>query len=94
MPAKKPSPDEHIEYHKDGTIWAKGPMLHGQPDGYWEWFRKTGTKLRSGHFAHGQPVGEWTTYDQKGHVYKVTTVRPKAAATKSAKRIKPSVPKR
>ena len=46
--------------------------------GYWEWFRKDGTKLRSGHFDNGQQTGEWTTYDKRGQVYKVTTMKPKS----------------
>jgi antitoxin component YwqK of YwqJK toxin-antitoxin module len=65
--------NEHIQRHKDGSIWAKGTMLHGVPDGYWEWFRKDGTKLRSGHFQTGKQVGEWTTYDNAGKVYKITS---------------------
>ncbi len=66
---------KHIQYHNDGSIWAKGTMINGQPDGYWEWFRKDGTKLRSGYFAKGKQVGEWTTYDKKGMVYKVTRMK-------------------
>ena len=69
---------EHLHYHKDGSLWARGPMLDGQPSGYWEWFRKDGTKLRSGHFEAGQQVGEWTTYDKQGAVYKVTMIKRKA----------------
>ena len=75
MPTKKKSPKNHIEYYKDGTVWAKGPMLDGVPTGYWEWFRLDGTKMRSGHFDGGEQVGEWTTYDKQGQVYKVTTMR-------------------
>jgi len=70
---------EHLQYHKDGSLWARGPMLDGQPSGYWEWFRKDGTKLRSGHFEAGEQVGEWTTYDKQGAVYKVTLIKRKAA---------------
>ena len=47
---------EHVQYHKDGTIWAKGKMANGVPTGYWEWFRKDGTKLRSGYFMNGEQV--------------------------------------
>lgn len=68
----------HTEYHKDGSVWAKGMMQGNQPTGYWEWFRKDGTKLRSGHFENGEQTGEWTTYDKQGRVYKVTRIRPKA----------------
>ena len=64
--------DEHIEYHRDGTVRARGPVVDGELDGYWEWFRVDGTRMRSGHFAAGRPVGEWTTYDRAGVVYKVT----------------------
>lgn len=45
---------EHLEYHKDGSIRARG-QKHGEMlTGYWEWFRKDGTKLRSGHFENGK----------------------------------------
>lgn len=64
---------EHVERHRDGSLRARGPTLDGQPDGYWEWFRRDGTKLRSGRFARGEQTGEWTTYDARGEVYKVTT---------------------
>ena len=65
--------EQHIEYHKDGSIHARGEMLDGEPNGYWEWFRLDGTKMRSGYFLQGEPVGEWTTYDRRGEVYKVTS---------------------
>ena len=68
---------EHTEYHKDGSVWAKGQKLDGELHGYWEWFRKDGTRMRSGHFDRGARVGDWTTYDKDGAVYKVTTIRPK-----------------
>ena len=45
------------------------------PRGYWEWFRKDGVRMRSGYFERGEQVGEWTTYDKKGAVYKVTTMK-------------------
>ena len=77
MPAKKKSDADHIEYHKNGSIRAKGKMPGGVPTGYWEWFRLDGTKLRSGHFENGQQVGEWITYDRKGQKYKVTRMKPK-----------------
>lgn len=64
---------EHVERHRDGSLRARGPTVDGQPDGYWEWFRRDGTKLRSGWFANGEQTGEWTTYDAAGEVYKVTT---------------------
>jgi hypothetical protein len=63
---------ETTYYHKDGSIWAKGDLVDGIRQGYWEWYRKDGTRLRSGHFRDGEAVGEWTTYDAKGEVYKVT----------------------
>jgi hypothetical protein len=50
MEPNKPSPEPYTEYHKDGTVWAKGQMWDGVPIGYWEWFQKDGTKLRSGTF--------------------------------------------
>ncbi len=62
---------QHIEYHKDGSVWAKGEMLDGECDGYWEWFRKDGTKMRSGYFKDGKQAGEWITYDTKGKEFKV-----------------------
>ena len=68
----------HVEYHKDGSIWAKGQTANGVPVGYWEWFRLDGTKMRSGHFANGEQTGEWITYDKQGQQYKVTQIKPKA----------------
>ena len=62
-----------IKYHANGqTIWSKGKIVDGQPEGYWEWYRLNGTIKRSGYFQRGDPVGEWTTYNDKGEVYKVT----------------------
>jgi antitoxin component YwqK of YwqJK toxin-antitoxin module len=62
MPKKKliktKTKNNYIKYHNDGTIWAQGTMVDGQPEGYWEWFRKTGTRMRSGYFEHGKQVGE------------------------------------
>jgi antitoxin component YwqK of YwqJK toxin-antitoxin module len=78
MPTKRTSKKKHIEYHKDGSIWAKGQTANGVPVGYWEWFRLDGTKMRSGHFESGKQIGEWTTYDKKGQVYKVTKMKSKA----------------
>jgi antitoxin component YwqK of YwqJK toxin-antitoxin module len=66
---------EHLHYHKDGSLWARGQTIGDVQTGYWEWFRKDGTKLRSGHFENGKQVGEWTTYDKSGRVYKVTRMR-------------------
>lgn len=77
MPKVKKAIREHVEYHRDGSVWAKGQTLDGVPCGYWEWYRKDGTKLRSGHFDGGIQVGEWTTYDKNGDVYKVTTKKSK-----------------
>lgn len=67
---------QHIIYHKDGSIWAKGKMVNGECEGYWEWYRLDGTKMRSGTFRNGKQVGKWTTYDKKGEVYKVTLIKP------------------
>ncbi|MEQ8243553.1 hypothetical protein [Fulvivirga sp.] len=62
-----------IKYHANGeTIWSKGKIVEGQPEGHWEWYRIDGTLKRSGHFACGEPIGEWITYDDKGKPYKVT----------------------
>ena len=70
---------EHVQRHRDGSLWARGQTLDDVPTGYWEWFRKNGTKLRSGYFEAGEPVGEWITYDHSGKVYKVTSKKPKPA---------------
>ena len=72
---KKTSAEKFTKYHNDGTIWAKGQMLNGQPHGYFEWFRKDGIIMRSGYFDNGKQIGEWTTYDKKGKVYKVTMMK-------------------
>ena len=78
MPRRPDTEQDHTEYHKDGSIWAKGKIAGGVPTGYWEWFRKSGTKMRSGTFENGEQVGEWTTYDQQGKIHKVTRMKPKA----------------
>lgn len=75
MPSKKPIKKKYVKYHDDGSVWAKGTMVDGQPDGYFEWFRKDGTRMRSGHFRKGKQVGEWITYDKKGQVVKVTDMK-------------------
>lgn len=72
MPETEFTEGEHVERHRDGSVRARGPVVDGVPDGYWEWFRLDGTKLRSGHFAAGRQVGEWITYDRSGAPYKVT----------------------
>ncbi len=72
MKSKK---QEFIKYHKDGSVWAKGSLVDGVMDGYWEWFRKDGTKMRSGHFEKGKQVGEWNTYNKKGDIYKKTLMK-------------------
>jgi len=79
MPRKKTSPQPHTEYHRDGSVWAKGQRLGQVPIGYWEWFRKDGTKLRSGYFENGKQAGEWTTYDREGKIYKVTRMKPRGS---------------
>jgi antitoxin component YwqK of YwqJK toxin-antitoxin module len=74
-------PQPRTDYHRDGSVRARGQTLRGVPVGYWEWFRKDGSKLRSGHFDEaGQPVGEWITYDARGRVYKVSRIKPKPAS--------------
>lgn len=75
----KSKPEPHIQYHRDGSVWARGQHLDGLATGYWEWFRKDGVRMRSGHFDRGEQTGDWTTYDKKGDVYKVTTFKPKVA---------------
>lgn len=78
MPEEIPGATPYTEYHKDGSVWARGQKLDGIAVGYWEWFRVDGTRMRSGTFAAGEQVGEWTTYDRAGQVYKVTRMKPKA----------------
>src|SRR5258708_7160458 len=79
MPAKRARIQKHTHYHKDGTVWAKGPLVDGVMTGYWEWYRKDGSIMRSGYFENGEQVGEWTTYDKNGEVVRVTTIKPKQA---------------
>ncbi len=72
MPATEFTEGQHVERHRDGSIRARGPVVDGKPQGYWEWFRLDGTMLRSGSFEAGRQVGEWTTYDRSGAPYKIT----------------------
>ena len=69
---KKVKNELYKKFHNDGSLWAKGTLVNGVAEGYWEWFRKDGTKLRSGHFLQGEQTGEWITYDKRGKVYKIT----------------------
>ncbi len=77
--------EKYVKRHADGTVWAKGTMVNGVMDGYFEWFRKDGTKLRSGYFKNGLQTGEWTTYDAKGQPYKVTDLTGKEAVPKMSR---------
>ena len=71
----KSSKQVYRKLHNDGSLWAKGTLINGKPDGYWEWFRLDGTRMRSGYFSKGKQTGDWTTYDKKGKVYKVTRMK-------------------
>lgn len=42
MPKKKTATKQHVVYHKDGSLWARGKMINGVCEGYWEWFQKNG----------------------------------------------------
>ncbi len=75
MTKKISTANQNIVYHKDGGVWAKGEMINGKCEGYWEWFRKDGTKMRSGHFKKGKQIGEWITYDKTGKIHKVTIIK-------------------
>jgi len=62
-----------VKYHANGqTVWSRGRVENGQPEGHWEWYRLDGTLKRSGAFSAGEPVGSWTTYDAEGQPYKTT----------------------
>jgi hypothetical protein len=78
MTAETPQVIEHIQRHKDGSVWARGQTIDGVPTGYWEWFRVDGTRLRSGTFESGEQAGQWTTYDKAGNVHRVTMKKSKA----------------
>ncbi len=73
MSAKKTPRKKYTQYHKDGSLWAKGFMAGDSMEGYWEWFRKDGTIMRSGHFKSNKQAGKWTTYDKNGRVVRVTS---------------------
>jgi antitoxin component YwqK of YwqJK toxin-antitoxin module len=82
-----PKAKQHLHYHKDGSLWAKGQLTGGVMTGYWEWYRKDGSLMRSGHFTKGAQSGEWTTYAADGRVVKVTKMKPAVAkAAKPAKK--------
>ena len=74
MPEADLTDGQHVERHRDGSIRARGPVLDGQPHGYWEWFRLDGTMLRSGSFDRGRQTGGWITYDRSGAPSKTTTM--------------------
>ncbi|MEO7617660.1 MAG: hypothetical protein ABIS59_02355 [Candidatus Saccharibacteria bacterium] len=72
MPTPNQPDGEHIQYHKDGTIWAKGAFKDGKMHGQWEWYRKDGTVMRAGEMRNNKQVGDWTTFAADGRVVKVT----------------------
>jgi len=80
--AKTNKLQRHTEYHRDGSVWAKGRTAGGIPTGSWKWFRKDGSLMRSGTFEVGIQVGKWTTYDKTGAVYKVTLMKSLSAVAK------------
>jgi hypothetical protein len=80
VPKPSSETEEHLQYHRDGSLWVKGQTLDGLATGYWEWFRRNSIRMRSGFFERGKQIGEWTTYDRAGAVYKVTTMKSKANA--------------
>jgi antitoxin component YwqK of YwqJK toxin-antitoxin module len=75
-PDGRPPDGLHVERHSTGSLRARGPVVDGQPHGYWEWFRLDGSLMRSGTFDHGRTVGTWTSYDRDGSPYKVTEKGP------------------
>ncbi len=77
MTSKKVTGKPYVQYHADGSIWAKGEMLDDKMHGYWEWYRKNGVIMRSGNFINGKQTGEWITYDKDGKPHKVTKVKEK-----------------
>jgi antitoxin component YwqK of YwqJK toxin-antitoxin module len=81
---KKATARSFTQFHKDGSIWAKGKTIDDTPTGYWEWFRVDGTKLRSGFFTDGKQTGLWITYDRKGKTYKTTDMDKKKMVKKSS----------
>ena len=66
---------QHKVYHKDGSLWAKGNIVKGKPDGFWVWLRKEGSKMRSGYFTKGKPRGKWTTFNRQGKIVRVTMMK-------------------
>jgi antitoxin component YwqK of YwqJK toxin-antitoxin module len=66
------------DFHRDGSIRARGHELDGLLSGYWEWFRKDGSLQRSGWFEAGQQTSEWKTFDAGGRLVKVTNFTGKA----------------
>lgn len=65
-----------VQYHRDGSLWAKGYTLDGVRAGYWQWFRKDGVIMRSGYFDDDKQVGKWITFDTYGVIYKATIIKP------------------
>jgi hypothetical protein len=54
----RPSAKEHVHYHKNGTVWAKGQIVDGVMTGHGEWFRKDGSIMRAGYLEYGEQVSE------------------------------------
>ncbi len=65
----------YVEYHRAGTVCARGQKMGDTLHGYWTWYRTDGTLKRSGHFDRDVQVGEWITYDSSGTPYKTTMMK-------------------
>ena len=75
MAIKRVKKEKFVELHNNGSLWAKGSLLNGEPEGLFKWYRKDGTLMRMGSFKKGKQVGTWTTFNKNGGVVKITKMK-------------------
>ena len=78
MTTKKSKIKEHIQYHEDGSVWAKGQTLDGVPVGYWEWFRKTEGSCARAHSRMGNKPASGQRMTRIGRSIRNPVMKPKS----------------
>lgn len=76
MAKKKPQTTEHIQYHRDGTAWAKGERSTGSLAVIGNGSARTVLRCARGILRMASRSASGTTYD-KNEVYKVTKLKAK-----------------
>jgi hypothetical protein len=80
--AKKSAAGLHMDYHRDGSMWAWERLKIGAMAGCGEPLRVDGILFRTGCLKKGRRPGTRTEYDNKGKVSKLAAMEPAAEKTR------------